>query len=140
MRPEQLSVANIAKAFRLIEETIILVSDRETVAIPEGGMFYDVDYLVSWTVQGDKATGPRFGGPAAASKWKPQFYPPPIRATSASTSGSSSLPSSSRQVRKQTSEVPLEVGVHGCSISYVRSSITFSEACTSEKGYVCSCC
>ena len=60
MRPEQLTVANIAKALRLVEETVILVS--ETVAIPEDGMFQDVDILDLWTVQGDKATGPRFGG------------------------------------------------------------------------------
>ena len=93
MRPEQLTVANIAKAFRLVEETVILVSERETVAIPEDGMFQDVDILDLWTVQGDKATGPRFGGPVV-SKWKPQSYPPPIRATTSSLS----LPSSSRQV------------------------------------------
>ena len=38
MRPSQLTTANIARAFRLMPETIILVSDRDTVAIPQDGI------------------------------------------------------------------------------------------------------
>lgn len=95
MRPEQLTTTNIAKAFRLIEETIILVSDRGTVAIPEGGVFTDVDYLDQWIVQGDKVTGPRFSM-GASTKWTPQSFKPPVRS---SISAVSSLPSTSRQVR-----------------------------------------
>ena len=49
--PEQLS--NVTKAFRLIEDTIILVSERGISFIPEDGVFVDVDNLDRWTVQGD---------------------------------------------------------------------------------------
>lgn len=95
LKPEQLSVAVIAKAFRLIPDTILLVSERGRIAVPEDGIFVDVDYLDVWTVQGDKTTGPRIigsgvgssGGPAM--KWKPQTLPQHVR-----------LPgNSSRQVR-----------------------------------------
>ena len=79
LRPEQLTVTNVAKTFRLIEDTIILVSERGTVAIPEDGVFVDVDSLDHWTVQGDKTTGPRITG-QSASKWRPQAFPPPVRA------------------------------------------------------------
>ena len=85
LRPEQLTVTNVAKTFRLIEETIILVSERGTVAIPEDGVFVDVDSLDRWTVQGDKKTGPRVTGQPttqSSSKWRPQIFPPPVRATS----------------------------------------------------------
>ena len=43
LRPAQLTVNTVAIAFRLIPETIILVSDCGTVAIPENGKFTDVD-------------------------------------------------------------------------------------------------
>ena len=89
LRPEQLTVSNVAKTFRLIEDTIILVSERGTVAIPEDGVFVDVDSLDCWTVQGDKTTGPRVTG-QSTSKWRPQVFPPPVRA--------SSNPGPSRQV------------------------------------------
>ena len=90
MRSEQLAVSNLAKTFRLLPDNIVLISDRGTVAIPEDGTFNDVDSFDSWTVEGDKATGPRITGSGSGStaKWKPQSYPPPIRA-SASASGSS---------------------------------------------------
>ena len=84
LRPEQLSVSSIAKAFRLVEGTIILVSDRGTVAIPDAqeGLFHDADPLEVWTVQGDKATGPRVvGSSAATGRWRPQSFPPLIRAS-----------------------------------------------------------
>ena len=45
LRPEQLTVSNVAKTFRLIEDTIILVSEQGTIAIPEDGAFVDVDSL-----------------------------------------------------------------------------------------------
>lgn len=38
MRPSQLTTVNIARAFRLIPDTIILVSERDTVALPQDGM------------------------------------------------------------------------------------------------------
>ena len=43
MRPSQLTVANIARTFCLIPETIFLVSERGTVALPTDGVFDDVD-------------------------------------------------------------------------------------------------
>ena len=54
MRPSQLTTANIARAFRLMPETIILVSDRDTVAIPQDGIFHDVDNSYTWTVEWGK--------------------------------------------------------------------------------------
>ena len=47
MRPSQLTTANIAHAFRLIPDAIILVSERDTVA--QDGVFHDVD---DWIVEG----------------------------------------------------------------------------------------
>ena len=87
LRPEQLTVSNIAKAFRLIEETIMLVSERGTIAVATDGTFHDVNRLDLWTVQGDKATGPRIVGSQAAActsvpKWRPQSFPPPVRSSS----------------------------------------------------------
>ena len=90
MRLEQLTVSNVAKTFRLVEDTIILVSERGTVAIPEDGVFVDIDSLDNWMVQGDKTTGPRVTGQSGAKQWRPKAFPPPRRA--------SSTPGSSRQV------------------------------------------
>ena len=59
MRPSQLTTTNIARAFRLIPDTIILVSDRGKVALPTDGVFDDVDKCFTWTVEGDKATNGR---------------------------------------------------------------------------------
>lgn len=56
MRPSQLTTSNIAQAFRLIPETIILVYEHDTVALPQDGIFHDVDDCYSWTVEGEKAT------------------------------------------------------------------------------------
>ena len=90
MRPSQLTTSNIAWAFRLIPETIIhvLVSERDTVALPQDGVFHDVDDCYSWTVEGEKATtniplapmgasGSRKGS-GGESKWKPQVFPPTL--------------------------------------------------------------
>ena len=70
--PDQLSVNNLAVAFRLIPETIILVSSCGTVAISEDGLFGDVDPLYTLTVEGDKATNRLMGrnvtGPQQQSK------------------------------------------------------------------------
>ena len=89
MRPGQLSVANIAKTFRLIPDTIILVSERGTVAIPDGedGIFSDIDSFDVWKVEGDKATGPRVSTAQlqGSGKWKPQSFPPPICAAGAAS-------------------------------------------------------
>ena len=100
LRPEQLTVRYIAKAFRLIEETIILVSDRGTVAIPEDGIFRDLDMYEQWTVQGTKTSGPRAATASAvgalslcsggaAPKWTPHLFSRP---------SGSSTPETSRQV------------------------------------------
>ena len=51
MRPSQLTTVNIARAFRLIPDTIILVSEWDSVALPQDGIFHDVD---EWTVEGEK--------------------------------------------------------------------------------------
>ena len=87
MRPSQLTTSNIARAFRLIPETIILVSERDTVALPQDGVFHDVDDCYTWTVEGEKATtnisvvpmpgasGSRKGS-GGESRWKPQVFPP----------------------------------------------------------------
>ena len=55
MRPDQLTISVLSKAFRLIPETIFLVSDRGTIAVAEDGVFQDVDELYTWSV-GEKAT------------------------------------------------------------------------------------
>ena len=65
---------------------IILVSERGTVAIPEDGVFVNVDSLDCWT---DKTTGSRVTG-QSTSKWRPHVFPMPVRA--------SSNPGPSRQV------------------------------------------
>ena len=83
MRPSQLTTTNIARAFRLIPDTIILVSDRGTVALPTDGVFDDVDECYTWTVEGDKATN---GGGSIATRapksgverWKPKTFQPSI--------------------------------------------------------------
>ena len=56
MRPSQLTTTNIARAFRLIPDTIILVSERDTVALPQDGVFHDVDDCYTWIVEGEKST------------------------------------------------------------------------------------
>ena len=62
---------------------IVLVSERGSVAIPEDGVFVDVDNLDHWTVQGDKTTGPRVTGHSGQTtsnaKWRPQVFPPLVR-------------------------------------------------------------
>ena len=83
MRLSQLTTANIARAFRLMPETIILVSDRDTVAIPQDGIFHDVDNSYTWTVEGEKSTtnmsmglhhGSKLG--KGTERWKSQSFPP----------------------------------------------------------------
>ena len=54
MRPDQLTITVLSKAFRLIPETIFLVSDRGTIAVAEDGIFQDVDDLYTWSVEGEK--------------------------------------------------------------------------------------
>ena len=95
MRPSQLTTANIARAFRLIPDT---VSERDTVALPQDGIFHDVDDCYTWTVEGEKATTniPSSaitpyrgkGGAAAESRWKPKAFPPTI--VPSATAGASS--------------------------------------------------
>ena len=79
MRPSQLTVANIDRTFRLIPETIFLVSERGTVALPTDCVFDDVDQCFTWSV-GDKSTANRAGAITAPGKqgsdcWKPQAFP-----------------------------------------------------------------
>lgn len=87
MCPSQLTTSNIARAFRLIQETIILVSERDTVALPQDGVFHDVDDCYTWTVEGEKATTNISVAPMGASgsgkgsggeRWKPQVFPPTL--------------------------------------------------------------
>ena len=92
LRSDQVTVNNIARTFRLIPETIILVSDSGTVAIPdETGSFSDVDSLLGWTVEGDKSSRSQAalfsGQPPAGIKsnpskerWKPHIFPQQARA------------------------------------------------------------
>lgn len=84
LRCDQVTVANIARTFRLIPETIILVSDS---AIPdENGCFPDIDSILGWTVEGDKSSrnqaAAMFSGqpsvkslPPTKERWKPHSFP-----------------------------------------------------------------
>ena len=56
LRPNQLTISTLAVAFRLIPDTIFLVSSCGTVVIAKEGLFRDVDSDYSWTVEGDKST------------------------------------------------------------------------------------
>jgi hypothetical protein len=56
LRGDQLTLNTIANAFRLVVETVLLVSERGTVAVPQDGLFNDVDEMYAWTVEGDKIT------------------------------------------------------------------------------------
>ena len=94
MRPSQLTTTNITRAFRLIPDTIILVSERDTVALPQDGVFHDVDDCYTWLVEGEKATTniSMAGGQAMAKGkgtecWKPQAFPPVLSSTSRSSGG-----------------------------------------------------
>lgn len=91
LRSDQVTVNNIARTFRLIPETIILVSDTGTVAIPdENGSFSDLDSfsLLGWTVEGDKSSrsqaamfsghssvGVKSNPSAPKERWKPHLFP-----------------------------------------------------------------
>ena len=89
LRSDQVTVNNIARTFRLIPETIILVSDSGTVAIPDdNGSFSDVDSLLGWTVEGDKSSrsqaafvsgqssaGVKSNPLASKERWKPHLFP-----------------------------------------------------------------
>ena len=67
MRPSQLTVANITRTFRLIPETIFLVSELGTVALPTDGVF-NVNQCFTWSVEGDKSTANRAGAISAPGK------------------------------------------------------------------------
>ncbi len=97
MRTDQLTTHSLSIAFRLIPDTIVLISQCGTVAIPCDGVFHDVDTSMSWNVEGDKATaGARVGpiAPKPEQRWKPKNYPP----SRPSTSTSSGNASNGRQV------------------------------------------
>ena len=84
MRPDQLTITVLSKAFRLVPEIIFLVSDRGTIAVAEDGMFQDVDDLYTWSVEGEKATvgsakpigvGTRaIAGESSQRRWKPTTF------------------------------------------------------------------
>ena len=59
MRPDQLTVSVLSVAFRLIPETMFLVSERGTIAVAVDGVFSDVDDLYDWSVEGEKSSGGR---------------------------------------------------------------------------------
>ena len=83
MRLDQLTVNVLSKAFRIIPETLFLVSEQGTIAMPEEGKFQDVDECMNWIVEGDKTTtgsGTARGASTSASsskpsKWKPHSFP-----------------------------------------------------------------
>ena len=58
LRMDQITVNNLAKTFRLIPQTVILVSTCGTVALPDSddGLFFDLDPTLSWTVEGDRSS------------------------------------------------------------------------------------
>lgn len=83
MRQDQLTTSNVAIAFRLIPETIILVSDYGHVVLPGADGALDADPRNSWNVEGDKSTA-RPGGRACVpqplpklqhERWRPQSFP-----------------------------------------------------------------
>ena len=85
-RPSQLNTANIARAFQLIPDTIILVSERNTVALPQDGAFYD---CYTWIVEGEANMSVAGGGPGTTAVkgkgpecWKPQAFPPALSKSS----------------------------------------------------------
>jgi hypothetical protein len=55
---DQITVNNLAKMFRLIPQTVILVGTCGTVALPDSddGLFFDLDSTLSWTVEGDRSS------------------------------------------------------------------------------------
>ena len=84
MRQDQLTTSNVAMAFRLTAETIILVSDNGHAMLPGADGVLDADPRNSWNVEGDKSTA-RPGGracvPQPLSKlqhecWRPRSFPP----------------------------------------------------------------
>jgi hypothetical protein len=56
MRPDQLTVEVLSKVFRLIPQTMLLVSDVGTIATADEGVFTNVDAVYTWTVEGDRVT------------------------------------------------------------------------------------
>ena len=88
MRSDQLTTSNVAIAFRLIPETIILVSDYGHVALPDANGIFDADPRNSWKVEGGKSTARPAGRaslPVPAAKqherWRLQSFPPSGRTT-----------------------------------------------------------
>lgn len=53
MKRTQLTTTNIAKAFKLMPESIILVSEKGALALPQEGVFEDIDNNLKWNVEGD---------------------------------------------------------------------------------------
>ena len=97
MRPSQLTTTSIARVFRLIPDMIILVSERDTVALPEDGVFHDVDECYTWLVEGKKATTnlSMAGVPGTAvAKGKgvePQAFHPVLSNSSRSSGGAAKV-------------------------------------------------
>ena len=56
MRRDQLTIEVLSKVFRLVPETVLLVSNVGTIATAEDGVFKNVDALYAWTVEGDRVT------------------------------------------------------------------------------------
>jgi hypothetical protein len=89
IRPDQLTITVLSKVFRLIPETILLVSDVGTIATAEDGVFCDVDNSYTWVVEGERVTT-GFGAssrpslrrskqkPGSSERWKPLSLPPPV--------------------------------------------------------------
>ena len=79
----KLTISTLAVAFRLIPDTLFLVSSCGTVVIAEEGLFCDVDSDYSWTVEEDKSTVNRpssyqqpSGSRTTVERWRPQHFQP----------------------------------------------------------------
>ena len=98
MRQSQLTIMNIGKAFKLIPDSLLLVSETGTVALPDVDGLFDeeVDNSIKWRVDGEEVasgqgststTGLGLSSNATAcsfyssktpgvSQWKPRSFPP----------------------------------------------------------------
>lgn len=85
LKTAQMTVSNLAKTFRLVAETILLISSSGTVAIPDDdGTFPDLNPLLQWTVEGDQVThnvrsltpleGTKVAGTNGKERCRPQVY------------------------------------------------------------------
>ena len=105
VRLEQLAVHNLAKIFHIVPDTLFLVSEDGSVALPDGNArFSDVESFRVWQVEGTKSSkgaAPGFGKPLQGAssqgtssgssgirgKWKPRAFPRSASAASTHLTG-----------------------------------------------------